>query len=61
MIRIKKKIADQLGVEIGRYDTHTHIFEHKLIKTKNLRYKPSYDAKIEIAYLAKGEYCRQAS
>lgn len=47
MIKIKKKIADQLGVEVGRYDTHTHVFEHKLIKTKNLRYKPSYDAKIE--------------
>lgn len=47
MIKINKKIADQLGIEVGRYDTHTHIFEHKLIKTKNLRYKPSYDAKIE--------------
>ena len=47
MIKIKKKIADQLGVEVGRYDTHTHVFEHKLIKKKNLRYKPSYDAKIE--------------
>jgi predicted TIM-barrel fold metal-dependent hydrolase len=47
MILIRKKIALQLGIDSGKYDTHTHIFEHKLITSKKVRYKPSYDAKIE--------------